>query len=861
MASNITKNFKAKAGLRMSAGGILSTKQDDSTLFSAPGSDASSKMALSLASQAQPQDAVAANSSLSNTDRFKMANPTGDAYGIDGKMKGVVSVTPGSSAENSMLNEQGSLRQNMTDASNMSRLRRVDSMTGGNGLDMYRNSLSSGRGASARFGLGLRAGGVVDPVQAEVYEIDGPGDGSGVDDKTKVNVHGKKINVSKGERFAVFPAKVPAENIEEFIESQTGEPSATSGSRGLRDGMRAVDGLTTPTPVEYKNPLSGFDKVPTSATPITDAARSAGRAAKAVEPYAQKALSAANKVATPVSVVQGSMNTLGNDVALQLPGHDKLTGWPRFKAAAKLLPAVVGDVASSTLDALAGDPVAWGHNLLNDMGVTDERMRYGQINENYREGMKPRLEKEGVIVPTTRVMDDPNRITVPTPLELLKSDKDKPVAQHYGNEGRRATNADISVPSGTGVAPASEAELNRNEELRDQALKAYDPQERAVQASWDLRDALQNARGRAASMDAAGGSLRAMSANEGLRRQFNENQEMTALVPGNSGAIKATVDKNGRMVFSGENVKGAAGLSGYDMKTDIESLRKANAIRQSMIDGQRTDIDQGVYKSTGDAGMAEAVKKGGMTAAQAIGAHQQGLQTQAINDLRKGQQEFQQEQSREAAQYRRDALNETIRHRAAVEAANTQKAKEAATQQRISDLDALIDEQGFDEKESKAFRDFMRQNFFGRKHKIDGKEVDVPGMEDMTQDQMRALMPNAAMRYRFNRDLNAASRSGTSMNEAKSLRARQINSSDIARGPSGMPDFFSTDQAGKVPVFGEGSWFEAVTPDILRSVNKKVIEEIGPDGKPVRVALARDLEKDKVQSLDRAAHLASLGVK
>lgn len=242
MASNITKNFKAKAGLRMSAGGILSTKQDDSTLFSAPGSDPSSKMALSLASQAQPQDAVAANNSLSNTDRFKMANATGDAYGVDGKMKGVVSVTPGSSAENSMFNEQGSLRQNMTDASNMSRLSRVDSMTGGNGLDMYRNSLSSGRGASARFGLGLRAGGVVDPEQSEVYEIEGPGDGSGVDDETQVNVHGKKINVSKGERFAVFPAKVPAEAIEEFIESQTGEPSATAGGRGLREGMRAMTG-------------------------------------------------------------------------------------------------------------------------------------------------------------------------------------------------------------------------------------------------------------------------------------------------------------------------------------------------------------------------------------------------------------------------------------------------------------------------------------------------------------------------------------------------------------------------------------------------------------------------------------------
>ncbi|TXH48364.1 MAG: hypothetical protein E6Q97_24925, partial [Desulfurellales bacterium] len=237
MASNITKSFnqRKKFGLRMATGGILSTKQDDSTLFSAPGSDPSSKLALSLASQAQPQDAVAANSSLSNTDRFKIANPTGDAYGVDGKMKGVVSVAPGSSAENSIFNEQGSLRQNMTDASNMSRLRRVDSMTGGNGLDMYRNSLSSGRGAGARFGLGLRAGGVVMPVE---------GEGTGTSDDVPVVLAGHEVNVSNGEGVAVLPAKTmrdktAVDNIEKIIENSNGKPV----NKGLRDGGAYEEGV------------------------------------------------------------------------------------------------------------------------------------------------------------------------------------------------------------------------------------------------------------------------------------------------------------------------------------------------------------------------------------------------------------------------------------------------------------------------------------------------------------------------------------------------------------------------------------------------------------------------------------------
>lgn len=93
-----------------------------------------------------------------------------------------------------------------------------------------------------RKGLGLRAGGVVDPDQNKLYNIEGPGDGGGTDDEVDVNVHGKNIKVSKNERFAVFPASIPAENIEQFIESQTGQPSATAAGRGLREGMKAEQG-------------------------------------------------------------------------------------------------------------------------------------------------------------------------------------------------------------------------------------------------------------------------------------------------------------------------------------------------------------------------------------------------------------------------------------------------------------------------------------------------------------------------------------------------------------------------------------------------------------------------------------------
>jgi len=83
----------------------------------------------------------------------------------------------------------------------------------------------------------------------------------------------------------------------------------------------------------------------------------------------------------------------------------------------------------------------------------------------------------------------------------------------------------------------------------------------------------------------------------------------------------------------------------------------------------------------------------------------------------------------------------------------------------------------------------------------------------------------------------------------------------VSKGPTGLPDLFSTDSKGKIPVFGEGSWFESVTPDIFRNINDNVIEEVDANGNPIRVALARDINSDKTGSIDRRLYLKERGLK
>lgn len=103
----------------------------------------------------QPQDAQAGLASLSNTERFKLANPTGSAYDTRGKLLNNVSASPGSAAEFSMMETRADLGQRMTDSSNLSRLDRVGLATGDlSGAQNYRSSLNNSSGVDyRRYGL------------------------------------------------------------------------------------------------------------------------------------------------------------------------------------------------------------------------------------------------------------------------------------------------------------------------------------------------------------------------------------------------------------------------------------------------------------------------------------------------------------------------------------------------------------------------------------------------------------------------------------------------------------------------------------------------------------------------------------
>ncbi len=175
-----------------------------------------------------------------------------------------------------------------------------------------------------------------------------------------------------------------------------------------------------------------------------------------------------------------------------------------------------------------------------------------------------------------------------------------------------------------------------------------------------------------------------------------------------------------------------------------------------------------------------------------------------------------------------------------------------ASEKRIKDLDGLIEDQGVDDP--KEFRDFMRNNFFGRKHMIEGKEVEVPGMEDMSSDQMRALMPAALMQYRFNKEFNAASASGTSKNAPKGLRRREANYSDVEKNSFGFPKFSKTNP-NKLALH---ELWNGKLPDGMRQINTNMLEELDAKGVPIRKAREGLMAGQPDQSLDREAYIRSL---
>lgn len=193
-------------------------------------------------------------------------------------------------------------------------------------------------------------------------------------------------------------------------------------------------------------------------------------------------------------------------------------------------------------------------------------------------------------------------------------------------------------------------------------------------------------------------------------------------------------------------------------------------------------------------------------------------------------------------------FDEISRHNRALEEATAAGIRRQLEQQGVQDMDQLIAGAGFEGKEANAFRDFFRQNFAGRRQRINGKDVDVPGFEDMKPDERRHYMPEAMAKYKimntFN-DKRLAGSGGSSNSVPEKVRTRDMTLDDVARSPNtvlgwmGVPQLYS-DNPNDPGLFGEGSYFSRHW-NPASDYGKKIIEEVGVDGKGLRKVFAGSL--------------------
>lgn len=838
MASNITKHFKAKAGLRMAQGGVLdnfmSTVPDaqPTSMFAGPGGGVATSYGSGgvaprpvpiAARPMQPgygqnrtqvqalTDRVnlgQAMQGLSNTDRSNLMNPGNQPYKADSPM-----ATVGTAASASMDRQQTDI------------------------MGQLRDNLAKQPGAQ------FAEGGTVMPVK---------GKGTGTSDDVPVVLAGKRVDVSDGEGVAVIPAKSmqrgASEAIEEIIEATNGKPVNRGLREGLHDGGQYfggyVDDFGNVTNKEnlMKNPVRQTIYNQQMAGASVDAQPYAQRpdvqqTARTVRPdfIANEQSVRANPqprnlpvpVAQPApqpgtSLVPSQVQTI-ESTATRVPsagegfyekmGKQSADDLARVQAAETTAAEAASKVKKPGIIrrtlGLAGDVAKPALPIMASMETGRDPLHVDDAAEGSGEGLSNAFKKAGVAGAdvATKALDIASFGLLDTnkPYRDWVTKKDgvrmaTPQERAESTDGYWVPSVKAESSAAQPIAPANTNDTNREEMMREDRLSEinnqYDPQERAVNSSWDLRSSLQNARGGTTGMGAMDGSIRALAGDAGLRQQFNENQKLTAAVPGNSGTINASTDANGRLVLSGKDVKGSAGLSGYDMKKDNESMAKANAIRQSMIDGQRTDIDQGVFKATGNAGLAEAVQSGKLTGRDAVAMHQQELQSNAANSLR-GQMVGEQARHNKATEdfQNNQLLIQDQRYRT--------EAQKKEAEDRFTHSQQIIKASGIPDTEANAFLNFINANYVGGERDPNtGVFKKRPGedFESLTKAQQAKMLPGLVANYALRKKANDWAVNGSDtrafeVDHAATKARPKLELDDVATDPDAfmIPWKFSSD--------------------------------------------------------------------
>lgn len=249
-------------------------------------------------------------------------------------------------------------------------------------------------------------------------------------------------------------------------------------------------------------------------------------------------------------------------------------------------------------------------------------------------------------------------------------------------------------------------------------------------------------------------------------------------------------------------------------------------------------------------------------------ARQNGLRQVAMNMMKDeaANKALQHKEDRDAMLgLRRDMLEEQKRQFDVAALASEAAARRTAQKEGIKEFDDLVKSAGYEGDEATKFTDWFRGNYAGRRHKINGEEVDVKGFEDMSPDEKRAHMTNAKAQYEWIKQLNQTEMSGkTSMATPKGLRPRKLNFDDVARHTSGIGKglpVLHSDDPNAPGLLGKGGLVNRLwVPEMLGGASDQVVEEIDANGSPLRKWLKSNTrgEQGPWGTLDTAAHIDSI---
>lgn len=691
----------------------------------------------------------------------------------------------------------------------------------------------------------LANGGV---VGAKTFEFEGKG--TGTSDDIPVKVAGNHINVSKGEKAVILPAKT-AQNpqaldmIEDVIEQTNGKPP----NRGLRGNFNLggfVDDygdLRQPNRFQKAVPNEILRQQVSNAAPgaqrslpfMQDGVRMGGAQPAAPETYRPNWVNPK----TQVVPYQGG----GSGIP---PRQPYVPNWappngPRISSSTALVPvqpttvhAVPPTVApktpTSTLTKL-GRAATIAGVVGNGIDMATSDIPAEQVAAGIRgASMANPLLGTAVNVGDALVNKATGgKYNMATGLDA---------AAKWASENVPGMRGDYMLPpefqpGGTGkAAPAAPAEAPTAEE---QATNRAALLPAAAQTSTPANFVPEAVASATPKLDA-----------EVTRRGLSGLKTIGTV----NGDVTTGRDKNGQLHVM-------AGLDNTDAQN--EALRAKEADRMTKDLARQVQVFDGLRAERLQRSNDPAERAMGLAQAQQQILQQQNRNAAAHNDATAADAKEGRSIQRAALEQQNDQFSKTL-------AANAATAKAAAADAGIKDFDKLVEDSGLPKDEQTPFRDWFRGNYAGRKQKgADGKEVDVPGFEDMSADEKRAHMTNALAQYALVKQLRATEMNGNeSMMPPANLTKRDIEWGDVKRYANGLPVINSGDPNHPGLLGDRGYLARAWLPKWVGGPSDQVMEEKDPKtGKTIRKWLAENTKGNMGPwgNMDTAAYMEGLQAK